>query len=268
MIKINNIIIPANKFPDGTFTHDFLKDILSENKVLENVTITWQFEKEEELILLTYIKNFLDDHNIEVKQLNLPYVPNARLDRIKNSNEVFTLKYFSKMLNNLEFKNIKSLDVHSDISLAFINNMSNDNKLKEFHSNVLKEMKDVVLFFPDEGSRKRYGVKTYLQKYPITNGYKVRDWETGNILDYKIQEPELIEGEDILIIDDISSKGTTFYNAYKVLKENGANKIYLAVSHLENTVFKGELIKTLDGIFTTNSIFFEDKENIKVYKIY
>lgn len=61
----------------------------------------------------------------------------------------------------------------------------------------------------------------------------------------------------MLIIDDICSKGGTFYHSAKKLKELGANKIYLYVSHCENTIYAGELLKDnglIEKIFTTDSI--------------
>lgn len=66
-----------------------------------------------------------------------------------------------------------------------------------------------------------------------------------------------IKDRDVLIIDDICSKGGTFYHSAKKLKELGANKIYLYVSHCENTIYSGELLKDnglIEKIFTTDSI--------------
>jgi ribose-phosphate pyrophosphokinase len=54
------------------------------------------------------------------------------------------------------------------------------------------------------------------------------------------------------------------------LKEAGANNIYLYITHCETTIFDGEMINSglITGIYTTDSIFPEDKQNdiIKIIK--
>lgn len=111
------------------------------------------------------------------------------------------------------------------------------------------------LFYPDEGSMKRY---SGLINSPYAFGVKKRDWKTGNIegLDV-IGAEDQIKGKDILIIDDICSRGGTFYHSAKKLKELGANKIYLYVTHCENTIFEGELLTSglIERVFTTDSIY-------------
>jgi ribose-phosphate pyrophosphokinase len=74
---------------------------------------------------------------------------------------------------------------------------------------------------------------------------------------------DLVKGKDILIVDDICSRGGTFYHSAKALKEAGANKIYLYVTHLETTVFDGDLLNSglVEKIYTTKSIFPNDKES-------
>ena len=54
----------------------------------------------------------------------MPYIPNARMDRVKNSDEVFTLKYFAEFINDLKFDTVEVLDPHSNVSTALIDNIS------------------------------------------------------------------------------------------------------------------------------------------------
>ena len=77
---------------------------------------------------------------------------------------------------------------------------------------------------------------------------------------------EDIKGKNILIVDDICSRGGTFYHSAKKLKELGANKIYLYISHCENTILEGDLLTSglIEKVFTTNSIFTKKHEKIEV----
>ena len=68
---------------------------------------------------------------------------------------------------------------------------------------------------------------------------------------------EIVKDKNILIIDDICSKGGTFYYAAKALKELGARNIYLYVTHCEKTITSGNIYygNEIAQIFTTNSIW-------------
>ena len=70
----------------------------------------------------------------------------------------------------------------------------------------------------------------------------------------------------VLIVDDICSRGGTFFYSAQKLKEAGATDIYLYVTHCENTILEGELIKSglVTRIFTTDSIYSGKDENINI----
>ena len=84
-------------------------------------------------------------------------MPHARQDRVKNPTDGFTLKYFCEIINSLGFEKVRVLDVHSNVSLALLNNVEHITAAW-FIDSVLKKLKDEnpVLFFPDEGAMKRY----------------------------------------------------------------------------------------------------------------
>jgi ribose-phosphate pyrophosphokinase len=110
-----------------------------------------------------------------------------------------------------------------------------------------------ALFFPDEGAMKRYSGNSPL---PYAFGLKKRDWETGQILGLELINADAIKGKRVLIVDDICSRGGTFYHSAKALKEAGAASVALYVTHLEETVLLGVLNPELiDRVYTTPSIF-------------
>lgn len=45
------------------------------------------------------------------------------MDRVKNPDEVFTLKYFCEFINDLKFDVVYVNDPHSDVSMALLNNV-------------------------------------------------------------------------------------------------------------------------------------------------
>jgi len=259
MIKINGEIVDINYFPDGTFR----LEIETKGRSAE---IQWLFEKNEELFALYLITNHLREiYKIEEIIFKMPYIPNARMDRVKHQNEVFTLKYFCEFINSMNFNKVVVRDAHSNVSLALLNNVVSEEifeKIKSLANKLLLNDDDLV-FFPDEGASKRYA--ECIKKKSVF-GIKKRNWETGKIegLDVYGDIPE--NGFNVLIIDDISSYGGTFYHSAKRLKELGAEKIWLYVTHCENSILDGELIKSnlINKIYTTESIFTKEHKMIEI----
>jgi ribose-phosphate pyrophosphokinase len=191
----------------------------------------------------------------------MPYIPHARMDRVKNEEDVFTLKYFCEVINSLNFSAVYVRDAHSNVSLALLDRVLDFGVEFYIHKAAVLSKANAI-FYPDEGAMKRYSDQSEL---PYAFGMKKRDWKTGDILGLDIINPENIVGKDVLIVDDICSRGGTFYHSAKALKEAGAKSVTLYVTHLENTVTTGELARTdnlIDHIYTTKSIFpeflFED----------
>ena len=264
MIKLNDKIVEINHFPDGCI---LLKEYVKKDFEADRMAkITWLFESNEELVALIYLTKHLQSHGITRIGLVMPYIPNARQDRVKTDEDVFTLKYFAQIINSLNFAWVKVLDPHSNVSEALIDNIIVDSP-KDNISKVIDKIKgerELIMFYPDEGAMKRY---SGMIDKPFAYGIKKRDWSTGNIEGLKVSgRTELIEGNDILIVDDISSRGGTFYFSAKELKALGAENIYLYISHCENTILEGPIMDSglITRIFTTNSIYTGQNDLIEV----
>ena len=274
MISINGKPYIREMYPDGTrkMQGDFFRPPATEKEAI--VEIQWLFDSEDEILDLLYITTHFASLDVYY-YLFMPYIPNARNDRVHGENEVFTLRYFATLLNGLGFQKVFVLDPHSHVSEALIDRVCVLTKKVEAYigraASMVREITstdDLTLCYPDEGAMKRY---TDIVSNPYVFGIKKRDWKTGNILGLDIMgDPALIEGKNILIVDDICSKGGTFYHTSKKLKEMGASKVFLYVTHCENSIFEGELLKDndlIDRIFTTNSIFRGEHEKIEVFKL-
>ena len=263
MIKINGVEIKQDQFPDGTLLMKFnprKQDFLLDNQTYIN--IEWLYENDAELFTLICVKRHLDRvRSCTDIVLYMPYIPHARMDRVKTNEDVFTLKYFCEVINSLHFKTVVVRDAHSNVALALLENVYEESFAPYIYEAIDKS-KAEALFFPDEGAMKRYSDKFH---QPYAFGMKKRDWETGKILGLDIINAENIVGKNVLIVDDICSRGGTFYHSAKALKAAGAKSVSLYVTHLEKTVILGEMASTdglVDHIYTTKSIFpeylFED----------
>lgn len=260
MFKLNGQKIELRTFPDGTPS-------LQIKATAGRVTLEWVYEKNEEIILY-YIVNHLRAYQ-KSKEIHLimPYIPNARMDRVDDAETVFTLKYFCNFLNSLQFDSVTVRDPHSYVSLGMINSVLTEDVMPTINDLVTKlfktgeQVNPSIVFFPDEGAYKRYAKKI---DYPSCFGIKTRVNGEVESLELKGQVPE---GKfDVLIVDDISSYGNTFRKAAIGLKELGADNIYLYVTHAENSVIKGELPTCghFKKIYTTKSIYTEEHELVEV----
>lgn len=246
------INVEQGHYPDGTLM------LHLPDKAVR--TIEWHYEDDADLFTLICLKRHYDKFN-EPITLAMPYIPHARMDRVKEPEDVFTLKYFCEVINSLNFRKVLVADAHSNVSLALLDRVQQA-PIEEFIQTVLEcvftfytSAKDLTLFFPDEGAMKRYSTCVDL---PYAFGVKKRDWKTGKIQDLQIINSEAVKGKDILIIDDICSRGGTFLHAAKALKKAGAKDVYLYVTHAEDTMVEGEMYNDpnlIKHIFTAGFTF-------------
>lgn len=273
MLYLNQQPVTIQTFPDGT---PKIEIPLNHYENHTNI-IHWKYASDAEMIHLYYLVMHVRNQVPHAKLvLSMPYVPNARFDRVKDQSEVFTLKYFANFINQLQFDHVYTLDVHSNVSTALFHHIT-DKAPTPYIKQVLQvlyqfhDKKDIVLFFPDEGAMKRYTHIANEVDIPYVFGMKNRDWKSGQILGLEIINPNKLDltNKNILIIDDICSKGGTFYHSAKKLQDFSPKNIYLYVSHCEDTIQKGELLNTdlIQLIFTTNSLLTIKHEKIKTFNV-
>ena len=117
----------------------------------------------------------------------------------------------------------------------------------------------------DAGAEKRvWNIAKEINAHDVILASKIRNVETGKIIHTSINGD--VKGKTCIIIDDIIDGGATFIYLAQLLKKNGANKVYLIVSH--GIFSKGlDVLKDLDGIYTTDSIKIINEKNVKTFSI-
>ena len=264
MILINGREIAFTQFPDGTASFRFDPD--SENWYDTSTAIVWKYDGDQECIQMWYLVNHIRSiigQDVFI-HLVMPYIPNARMDRVKKSDEVFTLKWFADFINALKPDEVAVLDPHSNVAPALINNIRVVQPVKYIRK-VLSAIADdnLLLCYPDEGAAKRY---SDLMSREYVFGIKHRDWRTGKIEGLELANSEKVSGRNVLIVDDICSRGGTFTHTAKALRGVGAKDIFLYVTHCENTIKDGSIFT--DGlirhVFTTDSIYRGNSDMVTV----
>ena len=270
MIKVNSDTVLDSRFPDGTP----LLTSYAKSSGDFRVMITWKYESDSEMFRLYSIVRDLQNKGVSDIVLVMPYLPNARMDRVHDDSDVFTLKYFAEYINSMNFTSVYVLDAHSDVSLGLIDRCKNIapvdciNRVLDLLG--FDEEKDFIVY-PDAGCKKRLESKI---KFPSVFGDKHRDWKTGKILCTDIFGDNLdkLKGARVLFVDDICAYGGTAKFTLEKLKQLGVSECYCYFTHVEDSIFgKPDWEKTgdgkptlllsglVDGIYLTDSLMSEER---------
>lgn len=283
MISVNELELKIERFPDGTPRVNFNVDDIPDfaNGGTSYMHVKWKYESDAELMYLIMLKKHLDANLTDTTYLlTMDYLPNARMDRVHNEDEVFTLKYFCDVINSLNFSRVWVLDAHSNVSVALLNNCINkspkqyiqlaiDNIKNEngtmveiptvvddteicnddSENNVIEPSEPVKELVFDDSDLVLYfpdagAAKRYadmFSEYKYCYGEKIRDWDTGKILGLEIRSNGIdLRDKIVLIIDDICSYGGSIYYSANEITSHNPKKIYAYVTHCENSVLDKE----------------------------
>lgn len=243
-------------FPDG---QPHLKiDIQSVASIdrKDRLTIVSRINNTNDLLQILFAKSTLDYLEFEHMELHVSYLLAARMDRVMLEGEPFSLKVVAGILNNAAFKKIKIFDPHSEVSTALINRsytITNHQFVQDALDDYFKrnERKAFCLVSPDAGALKKiHKLAQFLGIDNVVECMKERDLKTGALTHFDTTVEDLT-GLTCFIIDDICDGGGTFAGTAKMLKEKGAVKVVLIVSH--GIFSKGNTIEFVDDIYTTDS---------------
>ncbi|MCW3104833.1 MAG: hypothetical protein JWO09_3273 [Bacteroidetes bacterium] len=224
-----NECITISKFAGG----ECHVKLLQEYNEQDAVRINTRLNSSDDLMILMLAVDALRRMQVKRIEAFIPYVPYARQDRVMVPGEPLSIKVFASVINSLELDKVIVFDAHSDVAPALLNNCMNVPNY-EMAAYFLKELKlsGYILVSPDLGAYKKVD-KLAAQigyKNNIAAGIKVRDLATGQIIKSDVIADDL-SGKSCIVVDDICDGGRTFIEIAKSLKEKGAGKLYLVVSH-------------------------------------
>lgn len=253
MIKVNGEEIEFSVFPNN----ETLVNTAILNKIHDDgpIRIDFKYYEDKDILHLYFVLCHIRALCNNLINLYIYYMPYSRMDRYQNGN-CFTLKHVIQLLaNQLDAcDKVFIVEPHSDVSLDWYNsinceciNVRRINVITPLMNKILREHPEInVICYPDAGAMKRF--KDDEVKLPVVYCNKVRDFDTGEIKGLElIKDKELdLTGLNVLILDDLSSKGGTFYYTSLKLKEAGANKVFLGICHCESSIREGKIYENPD----------------------
>lgn len=250
MIYVNNKEFVKGRFPNGESDFTPLDDMFGDG---DPISVKLEYESDEDFLALQVLAEYLKDNRcIHRAKLFIPFMPYSQMDRDIRGH-VFSLKYVARLINNCGFNTVYVNDPHSNVTVALLNRVVEDYPAaRRLVRDILSCRKYDVIMYPDTGAAKKYGEilsdrricdvpeevegkpELVALGVPVVYGSKRRDLATGDIVAYDLVVPEgvSLKGKRVAIMDDLVMGGRTFKEAAKRLREAGASRVVLYVSHL------------------------------------
>lgn len=231
MIKLNGHLVNVTIFPDKTSqVWKLSNEILFSIEHCDEYHIYWEFQNEGEIFQIIQLIDLVQTLVYERKLIILecPYLPYARQDKEIYNNSCFALHTFCSLFSSIA--ELRTFDVHNPSFFANKNvapfDLVNYLPYEEINK-IIKEEEINLVLYPDKGASKRY---PQLSENNIhCSAEKVRDQLTGEITGISI--PNIVDGLNIIVVDDLCDGGRTFVELAKVIKEHKPAKLILYVSH-------------------------------------
>ena len=240
-----------------------------DNQPLDVLNITANITSSNDLLDLMLVENALRNlygHKLTLN-LELPYLPYARQDRVCAPGQAFSLEVLATLLQLLRINTLVTWDCHSKVGLE-LTKAANIQPVEIIRSDetllTLLQAKNSVLVCPDKGAVARCtDIKEKLGLEDIVFCQKRRDPKTGKILKTEVLATDLT-AKCAVISDDICDGGYTFIKIAEQLREKNVDRVVLFVTHgifsKGLDVFDG----LIDQIVTTNSFPQKDHSKLRV----
>ncbi len=238
----------------------------------ETLAIRCYLRNSDDLMDLLLLQNALDNYYSQAVMLNLeiPYLPYARQDRVCAQGQAFSLQLMARLLSMLHLRQLIVWDCHSQVGLDLtkaINIEASDILASSVEFKALLRQPDVVLICPDKGAIGRcQKLVDYFQLKPMIKSEKYRNPTTGKITRTEVIAEDLT-GKTAIITDDICDGGYTFIKIAEQLRKKNVKTVILYVTHgifsKGLSVFDG----LIDKVYTTQSFIQQKHPKLTIIEL-
>ncbi len=188
----------------------------------------------------------------------MPYFGYARQDRKSEGRTPITAKLVANLITAAGANRVIAMDLHAAQVQGFFDiptdHLLASPVLSKFFLEETGKMGRVAIVSPDPGNLKAASYYAELVNAELAFIDKRRQTATTVAMNTIVGND--VTGKTVLMIDDMITTGGTISEASKILKENGAAKIYVAATH---GVFAGKAIEKIvnspiDRIIITDTI--------------
>jgi ribose-phosphate pyrophosphokinase len=185
--------------------------------------------------------------------VHIAYMLGARMDRRISPSQPFTLEVLATMTRGAFHgaDRVRVLDPHSSATLELLGGAEAIHP-DRLVTAAIRHFNPGTIVVPDEGAVRRtlQAIGRIGISLPVAMCEKKRDPETGNLSGFALVSGD-VAGRDCLIVDDLCDGGGTFAGISAVLRERGARRVGLCVTH--GIFSKGYPIHGIDASYCTDS---------------
>lgn len=206
---------------------------IPESMLFEQVSIHLHYQSDSDLIDLLLLVDAIKRSEMNYKNLVLliGYFPYSRQDRVCNHGEPHSLKVVCNLINSCGFDRVYVVDPHSDVIEGLLDKPEIISIDYLINSSEQAEFGEVDAYVsPDGGAYKKVTKAASIYGKKIIRADKIRDTMTGQLSGFEVYASDLT-GMSVMIVDDICDGGGTFIGLAQKLRERGAKKVLLYVSH-------------------------------------
>jgi ribose-phosphate pyrophosphokinase len=228
MLNARIVSVNLKSFPDGEYCLRFEGDVKGEEVVVVQSTGPPQDTNIMQLLLML---DTAKDLGAEKVTAVVPYLAFARQDKRFLRGETVSAETVVKLIEACGADRFITVNIHSEKTLKQLSipaeNLSAITSLAEHFKN--RGLDGAFSLSPDKGA---IGLAEEADR--VLGGgcgwlRKERDRYTGEI---QVEEKSLnVKGRDVIVFDDIISSGGTVARAVKMLKTQGARRVYAACVH-------------------------------------
>jgi ribose-phosphate pyrophosphokinase len=253
LANVETIQVINKTFPDGESYVRLGSPVQNEHLAIFQTTSPPQ---EIRLMQLAFMADAAKRNGARRITAIVPYLAYARQDKMFLQGEGISIETLARMLNAAGVDELVTVNIHAEKTLKRLpfpaKNLSAIPLLAEYF--VQKGYRKAFALAPDKGAmyiaeqaqRVLGGGAGHLEKH--------RDRHTGKTT--QSAEGLDVKGQAVIIFDDIISTGGTIVGAAKILREQGASKIFTACVHplLANDAEQRILNSGVEEIVGTDSI--------------
>lgn len=198
---------------------------------------------------------------VEIR-LVIPWLGYSLLDKVTRPGEPNSVQVVAKIISTCNADRVYFLDLHNpNIMGHFSIPTEHLSAVSIFADYARQEIinENTLVVSPDLGGKTRASSFASQVGLPVVSFEKKRNYTTGKI--ESLHTTQEVRGSDIILFDDAIQSGGTALRAANELKNAGAKKIVMFVSHLPMASSSIQVLEKspIQQLVTTNSIDFDGK---------
>ncbi|MDR2203127.1 MAG: ribose-phosphate diphosphokinase [Nitrososphaerota archaeon] len=229
ILGCDGVFVVSKVFPDGEMYIRLDGDVAGEDVIV--VQTTCPPLQDGKLFQLAFMVDAAKRAGAGKVTVVIPYFAYARQDKMFLSGEGINAGTVARMLGASGLDDLLTINIHSEHVLSEfpfpVRSVSAISLLAEYF--VDQGFKGAFALAPDKGAMYIASEAQHVLGGNVGFLSKVRDRYTGQTV--QSAEGLNVEGQVVVIFDDIISTGGTIVGATKILKECGAKKVFAACVH-------------------------------------